>query len=233
MVMLEAIITSSCAAQIHPAIVNAIVKTESNFNPFAIGINKGVGRLSKQPTSYAEAVTTAKQLLARGINIDMGLAQINSSNMTWLGLTVEMAFHPCHNLQAMQMVYLHCLQKAKKGSQGTLEQRAWSCYNTGDTKRGFTNGYVTKVTNNFNFFAGMAQKASPQKNRMPQNEPVSSQKDIQAVVATQLPQNAQNAFVGNIEQNNTTSSTPFKNISENQIAPVAKVHYSWDIFGDF
>lgn len=232
--MLEAIITSSCAAQVHPTIVNAIVKTESNFNPFAIGINKGVGRLSKQPRNYAEAVTTAKQLLARGVNIDMGLAQINSSNMTWLGLTVEMAFHPCHNLQAMQTVYLHCLQQAKKGGQGTLEQRAWSCYNTGNTKRGFANGYVDKVTHNFNFFAGMAQKASPQ-NRMPQNEPVSSQKGVQAVVATQLPKNAQNVSVGNTEQNNTTLPTPPKNTPENKIAtePVAKVRYSWDVFGDF
>lgn len=232
--MLEAIITSSCAAQVQPTIVNAIVKTESNFNPFAIGINKGAGRLSKQPTNYTEAVTTAKQLLARGANIDMGLAQINSSNMTWLGLTVEMAFHPCHNLQAMQTVYLHCLQQAKKGGQGTLEQRAWSCYNTGNTKRGFANGYVAKVTHNFNFFAGMAQKASPQ-NRMPQNESVSSQKGVQAVVATQLPKNAQNASVGNTEQNNTTLPTPPKNTPENQIAtePVAKVRYSWDVFGDF
>lgn len=229
--MLEAIITSSCAAQVHPAIVNAIVKTESNFNPFVIGINKGAKRLSKQPTSYAEAITTAKQLLARGANIDMGLAQINSSNMTWLGLTVEMAFHPCHNLQAMQTVYLHCLQQAEKGGQGTLEQRAWSCYNTGNTKRGLENGYVNKVTNHFNFFAGMAQKANPQKNRMPQNEPISSQKDIQDIVATQLPQNAQNAFEGNTGQNNTISPTPPKNIPEN--TPVAKVHYSWDIFGDF
>lgn len=232
--MLEAIITSSCAAQVHPTIVNAIVKTESNFNPFAIGINKGVERLSKQPRNYAEAVTTAKQLLARGVNIDMGLAQINSSNMTWLGLTVEMAFHPCHNLQAMQTVYLHCLQQAKKGGQGTLEQRAWSCYNTGNTKRGFANGYVDKVTHNFNFFAGMAQKASPQ-NRMPQNEPVSSQKGVQAVVATQLPKNAQNVSVGNTEQNNTTLPTPPKNTPENKIATeaVAKVRYSWDVFGDF
>lgn len=232
--MLEAIITSSCAAQVHPTIVNAIVKTESNFNPFAIGINKGVERLSNQPRNYAEAVTTAKQLLARGVNIDMGLAQINSSNMTWLGLTVEMAFHPCHNLQAMQTVYLHCLQQAKKGGQGTLEQRAWSCYNTGNTKRGFANGYVDKVTHNFNFFAGMAQKASPQ-NRMPQNEPVSSQKGVQAVVATQLPKNAQNVSVGNTEQNNTTLPTPPKNTPENKIAtePVAKVRYSWDVFGDF
>lgn len=232
--MLEAIITSSCAAQVQPTIVNAIVKTESNFNPFAIGINKGAGRLSKQPTNYTEAVTTAKQLLARGANIDMGLAQINSSNMTWLGLTVEMAFHPCYNLQAMQTVYLHCLQQAKKGGQGTLEQRAWSCYNTGNTKRGFANGYVAKVTHNFNFFAGMAQKASPQ-NRMPKNEPVSSQKGVQAVVATQLSKNAQNASVGNAEQNNTTMPTPPKSTPENQIAtePVAKVRYSWDVFGDF
>lgn len=33
-------------------------------------------------------------------SIDVGLAQVNSSNFAWLGLTAETAFDPCRNLAA-------------------------------------------------------------------------------------------------------------------------------------
>ena len=148
--MLDTALVTQCSPQVHPAIVNAIVKTESSFNPFAIGVNKGVGRLSRQPTSYTEAVQTAKQLLARGANIDLGLAQINSANLNWLGLSVEQVFNPCANLKALQYVYLHCYDKAGSSGFGDRMQRAFSCYNTGNTRKGFANGYVAKVTGNFN-----------------------------------------------------------------------------------
>ena len=38
--MLDMALVTQCSPQVHPAIVNAIVKTESSFNPFAIGVNK-------------------------------------------------------------------------------------------------------------------------------------------------------------------------------------------------
>lgn len=38
--------------------------------------------------------------------VDVGLAQINSSNFAWLGLTMETAFDPCRNLAAGAAVLL-------------------------------------------------------------------------------------------------------------------------------
>lgn len=222
--MLEAIITSSCAAQVHPTIVNAIVKTESNFNPFAIGINKGAGRLSKQPTNYAEAVTTAKQLLARGANIDMGLAQINSSNMKWLGLTVEQAFHPCSNLQALQVVYLHCLSRAGETGKGTKMQRAFSCYNTGNMTGGFKNGYVTKVTNNYNSL--MHSTPTTQIAQMATQAPTSSPIQF-SVPNTQIDIKAQTEpLQSDIDDSLVADNTPTKNTP-------TKVYASWDVFKEF
>lgn len=160
-----------CSANVHPAIVNTIAKTESSFNPFAIGVNKG-SSLKRQPQSYSEAVTVAKQLLKNGANIDMGLAQINSSNMQWLNLSVEQAFNPCSNLKAMQTVYLDCYSKAGNSGLGTRMQRAFSCYNTGGMTRGFNNGYVTKATNNYNTFARFNfNQAIPNPNNPPAQAP--------------------------------------------------------------
>lgn len=121
----------------------AIVSVESRGNPYAIGVNRG--HQVRQPSSAAEAVTVAKRLLARGANIDLGLGQINSSNLKWLGLSVEAAFDPCSNLAAAARVLTGNYRRAVAlGIQSPLGA-ALSAYNTGSMQRGYRNGYVAKV----------------------------------------------------------------------------------------
>lgn len=146
--MLELALVQQCSPHIDPVVAQAIVKTESSFRPYAIGVNKGT-RIS-QPKNYSQAVVSARNLINSGGNIDLGLAQINSKNLNWLKLPIEQAFDPCSNLRAMQMVYNHCYERAGNSGLGTRMQRAFSCYNTGNMKRGFSNGYVNKVTRNYN-----------------------------------------------------------------------------------
>lgn len=142
----------ACAPSTPVPIAQAIIQTESAFNPFAIGVNKG--KQVTQPKSYNEAVITAKKLLTNGSNIDLGLAQINSANLKWLGLTVEQVLQPCNNLKAMQFILSNCYQSSGGTGYGTKMQRAFSCYNTGNHRKGFYNNYVNKVTNNYSRFAG-------------------------------------------------------------------------------
>jgi type IV secretion system protein VirB1 len=86
-------------------------------------------------------------LIDAGLSIDMGLGQINSRNLSWLGLTLESVFDPCRNLQAMQAVLLSGYEKAAKthgpGQQALVA--ALSAYNTGHPERGVRNGYVASV----------------------------------------------------------------------------------------
>ena len=134
---------SQCAPQVAPSTLAAIVSVESRGNPYAIGVNRG--RQVRQPTSTAEAVALAKRLLARGANIDLGLGQINSSNLRWLGLSVEAAFDPCSNLAAAARVLTGNYRRAVAlGIQAPLGA-ALSAYNTGSMQRGYRNGYVAKV----------------------------------------------------------------------------------------
>ena len=91
-------LSAQCAPGVSPQTLAAIAHTESRFNPLAIGVNRGAA--VRQPRTREEAGRVARRLIASGANIDLGLAQINSSNLGWLRLSVEDAFDPCRNLTA-------------------------------------------------------------------------------------------------------------------------------------
>lgn len=144
-----ATLAQECAPWVAYETMAAIVKTESNFRPLAIGVNGGE-KLARQPVTKEEAVVTAKWLIANGYNIDMGLGQVNSSNMSMTNLTVEDAFEPCKNIAAAARILHGNYQAAKaqvQGEQAALHA-ALSAYNTGSFSKGFSNGYVQKVVNN-------------------------------------------------------------------------------------
>lgn len=234
--MLDMAMVAQCSPNMHPAIVQAIVETESSFNPFAIGVNRG-SRLTRQPSNFGEAVQTAKRLLEQGANIDMGLGQINSANLQWLGLTVEQAFTPCVNLQTLQHVYLHCYNKAGKNGLGDRMQRAFSCYNTGNFTKGFFNGYVAKATNNLNNLVGKVANSNeylPQPTYVVKNGSIIAIEQHKDNKATQVPTNDKNTDIGvSVRTDDYSDNQPQipKEIQAENV-PV-KVHNSWDIFRDF
>ena len=101
----------------------------------------------RQPRQATEAARVARTLLSGGANLDLGLAQINSDNLDWLGLTVEDTFDPCLNLRAAATVLRAGYRPAGESAshrQSAL-RIALSRYNTGDARRGFRNGYVARV----------------------------------------------------------------------------------------
>jgi len=137
-------LAAQCAPSVAPQTLAAIAHTESRFNALAIGVNRGAA--VRQPRTREEAVRVARRLIASGANIDLGLAQINSSNLGWLRLTVEDAFDPCRNLTAAGTVLRAGFDPASTGYDRQLALRvALSRYNTGHPDRGFRNGYVARV----------------------------------------------------------------------------------------
>lgn len=144
-------IAAECAPWVAPQTLAAIVRTESQFRTFAIGVNGGA-KLARQPSTKEEAVVTAKWLIANNYNIDMGLGQVNSANLAKTGLSVEEAFDPCKNLAAAGKILTWNYQSASKKipNQQAALHAAISAYNTGSFTRGFSNGYVQKVLNNSN-----------------------------------------------------------------------------------
>jgi type IV secretion system protein VirB1 len=137
-------LSSRCAPQVAPSTLSAIVMAESAGNPFAIGVNKG-GRIEAQPRDREEAVAAALQLLQQGANIDLGLGQINSTNLSALGLTVDDAFEPCRNIAAAASILSQSYLRATARGVNAPLAAALSAYNTGSMTGGVANGYVAKV----------------------------------------------------------------------------------------
>lgn len=139
-------LAAQCAPSVAPETLLSVVQVESRFEPLAIGVN-GLPRVTVAPTSVDEAVARAGELIAAGRSIDLGLAQINSKNLAWLGLSLREVFEPCTNLQAAARVLQDGYGRSgpeRVGEQAAL-RTTLSYYNTGHPSRGVGNGYVGKV----------------------------------------------------------------------------------------
>jgi type IV secretion system protein VirB1 len=145
-------LAQQCAPQIAPLTMAAIVKTESGFNPYAIGVMHG--RLLRQPSNAAEAMATARMLQAGGWNFSVGLAQVNRANWSAHGLTAENAFEPCRNLAAGAAILQRCFAVARnrqphgdvyQADVQTALRASLSCYVSGGFSIGYGTGYVQRV----------------------------------------------------------------------------------------
>jgi type IV secretion system protein VirB1 len=133
------------APAIHPNTVLRLVEHESRRRPLAIGVNGA--RLEHQPRSLGQAVATVRALRQQGYDFDAGLCQINVRNFRWLGLDELSVFDPAANLRACQAVLLDCFQRAPTTDSQAALRQALSCFNTGNHRSGFSNGFVGRVAN--------------------------------------------------------------------------------------
>ena len=136
-----------CAKDIDPMTFQAIARTESSFNPYAIGVVNGV--LRRQPENKAEALAAVQQLRQQGRNFSMGIVQVNVKNMRPYGLTDDTIFDVCENLRVGGAILKDCFSRASGDEQQRLQQ-ALSCYYSGNFRRGFAShdNYVARVVNN-------------------------------------------------------------------------------------
>ncbi|MCX8963082.1 hypothetical protein EHW64_18675 [Erwinia psidii] len=116
-----------CAVSVHPDTVKDVARTESSFNPLAIGV---VGGNPIYPSSVDDAIKHVNKLKANGKNYSVGLMQINQSNFTRYGVTARQLFEPCNNLAVFEKLITDCYRRG-----GTLK-RALSCYYSGNFTKG-------------------------------------------------------------------------------------------------
>lgn len=155
-------LASQCAPSVAPETVLAIIQTESSGEQFALNVNGG--RQPARQGNAADAAATARRYVAAGYSVDLGLGQINSRNMRWLGLTWETVFDPCTNVAALARVLTTNYNAVRAGRDPQTALRvALSMYNTGSQTRGFRNGYVAKVVGN----AGVVSTAALSRDEIP------------------------------------------------------------------
>lgn len=177
-------LAGACAPTVAPETLISIVHTESRFNSLAIGVNSPGVRAPK-PATKAQAIAAARSLIGRGYNIDLGLGQINSANLGWLGLSVENAFEPCSNLAAAARVLAANYQAVARlaPSRDHAIATALSMYNTGDRRRGFRNGYVARVYASASAVIPLIRSTAPVATApaIPQSPPTSAASPDEAV----------------------------------------------------
>lgn len=130
----------ACPIVVPPEHMSAIVRTESQANPFAVGV---VGHnLSRQPTSQNEAKKLVAQLAKDKMNYSVGVAQVNQVNFETYGLNINNMFELCTNLNVGSKILKACYERYGNW------QKAYSCYYSGNDKTGFRDGYVNNVLKN-------------------------------------------------------------------------------------
>lgn len=120
-------IAMQCAVSVHPDTAHDVAKTESGFNPYAIGVVNGK---SLFPSSKAEALAHVNELKVKGKNFSVGLMQINKTNFSKYDVTASQLFDPCTNLKVFEKIIIDCYRRG-----GSLK-RALSCYYSGNFDTG-------------------------------------------------------------------------------------------------
>ncbi|KWF37404.1 lytic transglycosylase domain-containing protein [Burkholderia pseudomultivorans] len=210
-----ALLAQQCAPNVHPTTLQALVRTESGFNPFAIGVVGG--HLKRQPKTLDEAVATARALDAQGLNFSMGLGQVNKANLSRYGLTYETVFDMCANLKAGSGILHDCYSRAVPAvGKNAAVGAALSCYYSGNFTRGFKADF--KGTSYVQRVAANAAQAAPSVSVVP---PI-------PVVLDSAP--AKKA----VRRQRVASPAAGDGKNESQAAAQSEPKAeSWDAFGDF
>ncbi len=133
---LIATLAAECAPNVEPTTMLTLVMHESSGNPYVIGSDPPI---AEQPKNKEEAIIMAKALIDMGVNVSLGLGQINHKNFGSLKMTVEDAFEYCPNIKAADEILSACFTRANNEGhkdQAAL-QAAFSCYYSNNFKRGF------------------------------------------------------------------------------------------------
>ncbi len=116
-------ISLQCAPSVDPHMLVGIGQHESGLETDILHDNM-TGKVQRG----AGVADAAAQLIAAGHSVDLGLMQINSRNLSLLGLSLADTFDSCRSVAgAARLIQL------------------FSRYNTGSPTRGITNGYAMNI----------------------------------------------------------------------------------------
>lgn len=212
-------LAQECAREVHPDTLQALVRVESGFNPYSIGV---VGGSIKQPKTFDEAVAAAKALQEAGKNFSMGLGQINVHNLKRFNLSFESVFEPCTNLNVASRILAECYNRADGEPQHAL-QFALSCYYSGNFKTGFREdlkglpSYVDRIKN-----ASLKNTDTAQIKQIPAINP-----NVAPPVVASVKKKSKDKVV-------VASVTKLTSAMEGvQLAQATKQKAAWDAFGDW
>lgn len=121
----------ACSSLVNVETLNALIQTESSYNPFAIAVVDG--EQIKQPKSRSEAELAIDELERKGLNYSVGLGQVNKGNFKKYGTNGKNLLDSCHNIKISEKILAQCY----KDSPNKSVAEALSCYYAGNFSYGF------------------------------------------------------------------------------------------------
>ena len=134
--MALALLLTTCAPDVAPSTMAAIVAVESSGNPYSL--NDNTSHRSYAPRDYANALATAQALIRKGHSVDVGIAQVNSGNFAAFHTTAREMLDPCQNLRVASRILSDDYAEARTifPEPGQALWHAISAYNTGSLYAG-------------------------------------------------------------------------------------------------
>src|SRR5271169_37136 len=149
---------STCLPTAPLTTLRAVIQVEASGNPNAMQIDfpktllkrwnlaEGTLRLKRQPASQREALDWLAYFQSYDIFVDLGLMQVSTAEAKRRGISPESLLEPCTNLRVGWQILEDAYQIEKKtyGPGQEALEHAVSRYNTGNSQRGITNGYLAR-----------------------------------------------------------------------------------------
>ncbi|MDP8042539.1 lytic transglycosylase domain-containing protein [Pasteurella atlantica] len=141
----------SCSTLVNTQTLNALVSTESAYNPYAIAIVHD-NPLKRQPKTLKEAEIIIDELESKNKNYSVGLGQVNKVNFKKYGVTGKDLLEPCLNIKVSEKILSSCYINSPNKSVA----EALSCYYAGNYSYGFVKegkqntAYIERIINKFN-----------------------------------------------------------------------------------
>ncbi len=134
-----------CSPPVAPDTLLAVARQESGLHAWLLRDN--TTKEVFEGRDFAQTADTAERFIAAGHSVDLGMMQINSRNLAFLGLSVAEVLEPCGNVAAGGRVLTEAYAVASRRLGPGVEalRIALSRYNTGDDQAGLQNGYVGRV----------------------------------------------------------------------------------------
>jgi type IV secretion system protein VirB1 len=133
----------TCAASVAPDTMRAIISVESRGYIYAINDNTAraaycVPGSAAYPCSRREAAAIAGRTIALGHSVDVGIAQVNSSNFRAYHVAATDMLEPCENLKAGSAILAAAYRTARARFPDQREAlwHAIMAYNTGSLYAG-------------------------------------------------------------------------------------------------
>jgi type IV secretion system protein VirB1 len=95
-------LAAASAAQVAPGTLAAMAVTESGFDPLTIRDN--TAHMARRLRDSRKALLLAEDLIGAGRRLDLGLMELDSTDLARLHVTLSQAFEPCASLHAARTI---------------------------------------------------------------------------------------------------------------------------------